>query len=125
VSFLDLKTRTRRDVHSRFAVPCTVATGSRGGSGDVPLTARFHNKMALGGDILSEGYANIIEGIQRVIFNREEFVTAVNGGQLTLSRGDVVTFPNYMGPNQDLVVVLDARDPHDGPIDEKWSVGPA
>lgn len=125
MTFRDLKTRLRRNVHSAFAVPCLLARGERDGSGDISLTARFHNRMALGGDLNGEGFASIIEGIQRVIFDREDFATALDGGQLTLVRGDMLTFPDYMGTGQNLVVVLDARDPYDGPVNEAWAVGAA
>lgn len=125
MNFLDLKARTRRSVHSAFAVPCVLARGERDGSSDFPLTARFHDKIAMGGDIAGQGYAGIIEGIQCVIFNREELaVGGYLGAPLTLARGDMITFPNYNGTGQDVIVVLDIRNPYDGPIDEKWTVAP-
>lgn len=116
MSFLDVKVRTRRAVHAAFAVPCVLT------SGGVPfnITARLHNRMAIGGDIHSEGYATIIEGVTRAILNREQ-LAAVGA---TPAREDSLTFPNFLGQGQDVVVILDARDPYDGPIDEKWSVGP-
>lgn len=123
MSFLDLKTASRRKVHTAFAVPCLLTRGWRGGGGTIALTARFHTRIGIGGDLSGQGYATIIEGIQRVIFNREEFTTAFDGALLTLVRSDIVTFPGYLN-GDDMAVTLDARDPYDGPIDEKWSVAP-
>ena len=117
MTFLAEKARTRRNVHRAFAVPCLF------GDDSVALTARFHDKMSLGGDIEpGVGYANIIEGITRVIFDREELAAADGGFGVTPTRGDRIVFPDYMGISGDLTVELDARDPYDGPIDEKWSV---
>lgn len=120
MSFLDLKARTRRLVQQTFAVPCVLQTGA----GSFTVTARHHNKMALGGDIAGEGYASIIEGINRVIFNREELSALDDGIGVTPARGDRVIFFDYNGTGLDVTVELDARDPFDGPIDEKWTVAP-
>lgn len=123
MNFLDLKRRTRTAVHSAFEVPCLLARGARDGIGDIPLTARFHNRMGLTGDLQSQGYAEIIEGIQRVVLNRELLATALDGGELTLVRGDIITFPDYIAIGTDLTLMLDARDPYDGPVTERWAVG--
>lgn len=120
MTFLDLKARTRRTVHATFAVPCVLQTGE----GSWNATARLHNKMAIGGDIESQGYAGIIEGINRVIFNREELNALDEGLGVIPARGDRVTFPDHNGSGMDVTVELDARDPYDGPIDEKWTVAP-
>jgi hypothetical protein len=114
VSFLDIKARTRRQVHATFAVPCILTVE------DVTyaLAARLHGRMVVGGDIESQGYSVTIEGVFRVIFNREELAIL----DVTPRRGDQVTFINYIGPGQNIAVELDARDEYEGPIDEKWSV---
>lgn len=115
MSFLDIKARSRRRIHAAFAVPCVLFRDPV----STNLTARLHDKMTVGGDLNGEGYASIIEGVIRAVFNREELATA----GVTLARGDNITFPNYQGTGQDVVLVLDARDEYDGPITEKWSVG--
>jgi hypothetical protein len=114
VSFLDIKAMTRRQVHATFAVPCVLTTGD----GSFSVTARLHGKQMVGGDIESQGYSVTIEGVFRVVFNREELIALL----LKPVRGDQVVFPDYIGPGQDMAVELDARDEYDGPIDEKWSV---
>jgi signal peptidase I len=74
--------------------------------------------MMVGGDMESQGYSVTLEGVFRVVFNREEL--AVVGTKP--NRGDRVVFTDYIGPGQDMAIELDARDEYDGPIDEKWSV---
>lgn len=106
----------RRTVHSTFGVSCVLDTGS----GTFPLSARFHDKIAIGGDIEPTiGYANTIEGVTHVVFNREE-LTALS---VVPDRNMLLTFTDYLATGQDMVVRLDTRIPYDGPIDEKWSVG--
>lgn len=123
MTFLDVKAQARRKVHQVFALPCSLARGFRDGSGPILLTARLHDKLAVGGDLAGGGYATIIEGVTRAIFNREELATADAGLPVVLERGDHVTFFNYQGIGHDVTVELDARDPYDGPINERWSVG--
>lgn len=118
MSFLDLKTNARRSVHTAFAVPCVLTNGD----GSRPTTARLHTRISMGGDIASEGYAGIIEGINRVVFSRE-LLAALDGGLgVVPARGDKVVFTNYIAPGVDLALDLDARDTYEGPIDERWSV---
>jgi hypothetical protein len=72
----------------------------------------------VGGDMESQGYSIVLEGVFRVVFNREELALSL----LRPVRGDRVVFANYIGSGQDMAIELDARDDYDGPIDEKWSV---
>lgn len=121
MSFLDIKARARRTIHVAFAVPCVYTNTD----GSFNVTARLHDKIAVGGDITGQGYAGIIEGVTRAILNRELLATAgLAGAPILPARGDQLTFPDYQGTGQDVIVILDARDPYDGPVDEKWSVGP-
>lgn len=120
MSFQAIKARTRRTAHATFAVPCVLQNGS----GSFPLTARLHDRIVLGGDLNSSGFAGILEGVQRVIFNREELSAADDGFGITPARGNILTFADYLGTGHDVVVELDARDPYDGTITEKWSVTP-
>lgn len=120
MSFVDLKARSRRTVHAVFAVPCTLQNTD----GTWPLSVRLHDRIVTGGDLNSEGFAGIIEGVQRAVFSREELGAADDGIGVVPERGDILTFPDYLGLGQDVVLELDARDPYDGPITEKWSVTP-
>jgi len=78
--------------------------------------------MVLGGDIAGEGYATIVEGVSRVVFNREELAVLNAGTAVAPVRGDRVVFSDYFAVGQPAILELDARDAFEGPIDEKWAV---
>lgn len=109
------KTAMRRVVHANMALSCTL------GDDAVPLTARLHDKDQAGGDLDGQGYVTTIEGVPRVIFNREELAAANDGAGVVPARNDIVTFADYLGVGQNVQVQLDNRYPYDGPIEEKWS----
>jgi hypothetical protein len=117
VDFAVIKANARRAVHQQFAVPVSYyAPGSS--TVTASLTARLHGKIVQGGDLQGGGYALIIENVTRVVFNQEEFALQVP--PLTLQVRGKVFFPDY-----NVAVVLETMDPHDGPINERWSVAPA
>jgi len=113
--FAALKARTRRVVHDTLAVAALY--DHVGLVVPVELRVRWHNKIARFGDIENVGYAEIIEGINRVIFDRDE----LNEKGVVLERGGRVTLtpPQYHGA----VLVLDTMEPDTGPIDQTWLVG--
>tara|TARA_Y100000593_G_scaffold92299_1_gene183438 strand:+ start:12798 stop:13205 length:408 start_codon:yes stop_codon:yes gene_type:complete len=130
VSLADIKARTRRAIHGRLAVPATLvdedhpdglifADGYQGAT----LTVRYHNKLDRSGDLTAD-YAEIIDGIDRLVFH-DENVAEVSAGliangeaALTLSRGAEVTIAEYKG----LTFVLDSQQPPDGPGETVWVV---
>ena len=118
MKFVDIKAAARRTVHATMAVPCSL----RNADGTFALTARLHNKITIGGDIESQGFATVLEGVTRIILSREELALADNGAGVSPTRTDQVTFTDYNGTGQDVTFELDVRDPYDGPITEKWSV---
>lgn len=118
MTFHDIKAKSRRDVHRTFAVPCVLTTVD----GTFSCTARLHGRMVLGGDIAGEGYATIVEGVSRVVFNREELAVLNAGTAVAPVRGDRVVFSDYFAVGQPAILELDARDAFEGPIDEKWAV---
>lgn len=78
----------------------------------VGLRVRWHNKIQLVGDLESGGYAESIEGIERIIFDREELAQKA----VTLQ---------YLG----LVIMADGtrlrlhtQEPIVGPIEVIWQV---
>lgn len=109
-----IKARARKAVHAAFAYRATYKDSTV----DTPviINARWHNKLVLMGDYQDNGYANIIEGIEKVIFDRDE-MAAVG---ITPRQGGVVTIiePDF----GDVILELDQRDPYVGPVEEKWSV---
>lgn len=103
----------RKVVHDTFAIPARY-DDTRGSVG-VGLSVRWHNKMTLQGNLTESGYADFIEGIDRVIFNREELiqknVILRNAGTITL------------GPEwNNAVLSLEALEPADGPVNVIWKV---
>lgn len=124
MTFADLKARTRRQVHSAFAIPCVLVPASQTVGfdrdfdgpfdGGYSLTARLHERVeTASGERAALGYATIMEHVSRVIFNREELADL----SLTPARLDYVSFPDY-----GKAVKLNARVPYDGPVDEIWTV---
>lgn len=111
MTFADIKAAARRSVHQVMAVPCFYS--GPGGLATIGLTARLHTKVVVGGDLSGQGYATIIEGVTRAVFNREELAAL----GVTLRRNGKVTFPDY-----GMTLQLDSRDTYDGAITEKWTV---
>lgn len=103
-------------VHSTFAVPVSYYDkGSRTPRVlENPVTARLHNRIAVAPDPVAGGYAQIVEGVTRVIFSRDNLTLA----GVAPKQGDKISF----GPPYNVVVVLDVKDTPNGPVTEKWSV---
>lgn len=109
MSFAGIKAQARQDVHDTFAVACEYRETES--SVAIPLTARLHTRIVVGGE--SGGYASIIEGVTRAVFDRTELAAKT----VVLKRNALVTFTDY-----GLTFVLDIRDPKSGPVTEKWSL---
>lgn len=75
------------------------------------LRVRLHTKSVRGGD-LGGGYAEIIEGVTRALFDRTEIEML----GVTLTRKGRLVFPGGV------TVDLDTRDADDGGITEAWTV---
>lgn len=130
MSLADIKARTRRAIHGRLAVSATLVDDNHpdglifaddyAGPG---LTVRYHNKLDRTGD-LTEDYAQIIDGIDRLIFLDENVVevsaalVANSEAPLALSRGAEITIEGYKG----LTFILDSQQPPDGPSETVWVV---
>lgn len=75
------------------------------------LSARLHNKLVqndIGGD-----YANIIEGIDRLVFNQDQ----LDALGITLRKGDLIQFTAY-----GYTFELDQPEQSDGPLNRYWHV---
>lgn len=81
-------------------------------SAPVPIRARWHTKIDRFGDMGNAGYAEVIEGIERVI------LTITQAREIGVRTTGVITFPTLGG----VKVTLAAQEPRDGPIEEIWSV---
>jgi hypothetical protein len=110
-NFAAAKASARRTVHSTLAVQAFYKANST--STPVEITARWHSGLAQHGQVNGQG-AQVVEGVDQVVFNREELVLL----NLALTRGGLVTFPDY----QDLKLSLDTRLPYEGAIEEIWQV---
>lgn len=95
----------------------------------VELTARWHNKIVNMGDLDGEGYAEFIEGLDRVVFDATEArkFDVRPGGQIwfpDLGSGFGAAFGSPLGgsgiapPKFNLRV----RNPDDGPFEEVWEI---
>jgi hypothetical protein len=123
-NFAEQKAKARRAVHAAFAYSATYQDASL--DTPVPVTVRWHNKLVIMGDFQESGYANVVEGIERIIFNREELelVEYQNNGvdlqglEIRPRGWVVITDPGF----ENTKLVMAVREPHVGPIEEKWQV---
>ena len=103
------KTMARQAVHDMLAVPC-VYLDRQGGILADGLTVRHHTRIATIAPGVDD-YAGIIEGINRLVFDRTQLVG------ITLVRGNLIQIPDY-----GITLELDQREPDDGPVNAYWSV---
>lgn len=125
--FASAKALARRVVHKTLGVRAFYQDSTM--NSPVQLTARWHNKIDRMGDLDNQSYAELIQGIDRVIFE------AVEARTYRLQRGGVIVFPDY-GAGLGVVLgsslggedigppafILQTREPPDGPFSEVWSV---
>ena len=130
MSLADIKARTRRIIHGRSAVSASLVDEAHpdglifaDGYEGPGLTVRYHNKIDRTGDLTND-YAEIVDGIDRLIFLDENVAEVsaalVANGQapLQIARNAVVTIPEY----KNLSFVLDTKSPPDGPSETVWVV---
>lgn len=77
------------------------------------LSVRWHNKLARAGNEQGGYDAEIIEGIERLVFNQDQ----LDALGLTLESRGVISIPGY-----GLQVRLEALEPADGPLNVYWVV---
>lgn len=108
------KARARRIVHKTFSIRGDYNHQSL--AAPIPLRVRYHSKQDLLGDLQNEGYPLAIDGIDRVIFDREELLQ--NG--IIVMRGARVTIvdPNWPA----VTLTMETREKSEGPVEEVWRV---
>jgi hypothetical protein len=113
-NFAAIKAKARRDIHDRMSVAAQHLAHSTGVLTDISV--RWHNKLALLGDLQDNGYASVIEGIDRVIFLRSELTTLGIVPQI----GDTVimTAEGY----DNVRLTLQVKEKVAGPVEEIWQV---
>lgn len=109
-----IKAKARKAVHAAFSYSATYQDGTLDAA--VGVQVRWHNRLVMLGDYDSSGYANIIDGIERIIFDRDEL------GSLGLTPrrgGKVVIIEEGMNST---TLTLDSKEKNVGPLEEKWVV---
>lgn len=112
--FAQVWAKARQDVHKTLAVRC-LYTPPYADPSVLPteLTARLHTKIVTGG-AQSPGYAQVIEGVNRAIFQTSE-LTAKN---VVLKKNGLVEFPDFH-----LAFKLDVLSASFGVAEQKWMLG--
>lgn len=110
-----VKARVRRTVHNTLGIAAEYVDDTM--AAPEQLRVRWHNRIVQTGDLQNGGYAEIIDGINRVIFDIDELllkgVIVHRGGRLKISA------PAFNGA----VLVIGERDSDCGPIEQTWYVG--
>lgn len=103
----EIRQEARLAVHSEFGRSASYLPVAPGAV-PVPCTVRYHTRIVRQGDLDREGYAQVVEDINRVIFLRSEVVG---------ERGGIVTI-NTRGYS------LDFLEPSDDAQFASWNVVP-
>lgn len=112
--FASAKALVRRVVHSTLGVRAFYSDDSV--DTPVEIRVRWHNKLSRPfGDLENGGYAEVIEGIDRIVLIPED----VDGFPITLKRLGVISDIDFMPGVQ---FILEMREPADGPLEEAWTV---
>lgn len=118
--FASAKVTARRAVQAAFGVQAFYSDASI--TVPVEIRARWHNRISkpFGGLQDGDGYAEIIEGIDRIVLIPEEYEDGLPTGRIvTLKAKGIATFPKMLPGVQ---FTLDYREPHTGPLEEAWVV---
>lgn len=113
-NFAAIKAKARRDIHARMSVAAQHVSHSTGVITDISV--RWHNRLALLGDLQDSGYASVIEGINRIVLLRDE-LTALG---LVPKRGDTIVMTAEGFDNATLT--LEVKEKVAGPVEEIWQV---
>lgn len=109
--FASAKASARRAIHGTFGVPAFIKATSL--STPEEVRARLHEASTLYGDLLSQGYAETVEAVDRIVFVPEDIAPEHRPRRLA-----EVTFPHRPG----ITFVLQTKMPSDGPLEEVWEV---
>lgn len=107
------KYKMRKAVHSAFRLSAILI---RGNQEPVALYVRYHNKIAIMGDLMEAGYSEVIDGVDRMVFDRDE----LKEKGVVLAYGNIIqlTDPGF----ENIRVSLVAQEPYNGPVESKWQV---
>jgi hypothetical protein len=111
--FAETLAKARQVVHDHLSFAAVYQENDA--ADPVELSVRRHSKIALSGDLDGQGYTEILEGVNRLVFNKPELaeksVTLVEGGVIKVtSSGERF--------------VLCVKEKVRGVVEESWQVGP-
>lgn len=109
--FAAAKAQARQAVHDTLKVAATVEVFP--GNGPQDITVRWHDRINRFGNLENTGWAEVIEGIDRLIFNIPELTSK---GIVLTDKSSVTLLASG------LKFRLDAKQPVDGPVEEIWVV---
>lgn len=109
--FREAKAAMRQSVHDALAVAATYLDDTMTEAAEI--TARWHERGAVVGELGSQGYAGIIENYNVLVFDR----VALSDAGVVLRRGGIVTLTE-----EGLAFQLDTARPIDGPVEVSWNV---
>lgn len=113
--FSKAKAQVRQTVHKTFGVPALYSDSSTPSPVDVRV--RWYSRIEQAGDLESQGYANVIQGIDRIVF------LSADARTLGVKKNGTVKILNPVEPGVDEpVFALVAREPKTGPVEEIWTV---
>lgn len=113
-NFANARKTVRRVVHNTFAASALYAANSVS-TPTIPCKARWHSKIDRVGNLDNEGWAQVIEGIDRIIFNVDQ------ARSINVARNGKIAFPDLPG----FEFILDTKEDADGPEEETWLVSRA
>lgn len=126
-SFAKVKSLVRRTVHKTFGVQAFYQDSTL--ISPVTVTARLHINIDRFGDLENQSYGELIQAIDKVIFEASEV------RKIPVKRGGTVIFPDFsaglgvaLGSSLDssgigpTAFVLNIKEPVDGPFREVWTV---
>jgi hypothetical protein len=105
--FASTKALLRRTVHRTLGVDAFYTDDAV--IDPAPIKARWHNKIDRFGDPEQLGFAEIIQGIDRIILIPEDYP------EIEFKHGGRIEFPKYGN-----AFLLDAREPSSGPLEVIW-----
>jgi hypothetical protein len=109
--YREAKAAMRQSVHDAMAVAATYLDATMTEAAEI--TVRWHERGQVIGDLGSQGYAQIIENYNVLVFDR----VALSDAGVVLRRGGIVTLTE-----EGLAFQLDTARQIDGPVEVLWNV---
>lgn len=106
----------RLAVHRQFAVPATY-TAPAPGAVPVDCSVRLHTRIARFGDLDREGYAQVVEDINRVVFLQSEVPSPQRKGVVTITSNGLQFTIDLKVPSDsdDTIIVCEVKPPKVAP----------